>query len=270
MAETIAGTYMPSSTNHGRGVYRRVDPPSEDSKVLLYYWDQRDGEANCGWWFGPEVGGEEVWAHNAGTLGNALPPISGWVVLHSGQVDPGLTVTKVEGPRTTATPSTAQPRPPGIQGGPRGPSAFSAPPRPRGSAGAMPPRPTPSAAASGLLNTGPPAPRPRFPGFGPSSGGVGPSSGGAAGAKRPRYDNARASELRGWLEGLDDGVGAMVQYFDVLATEFDADLAQIAAAKVEGGEKLGILGVVDPSFWDTVRVTKAGHKMLFARGIAKL
>ena len=38
-----------------------------------------------------------------------------------------------------------------------------------------------------------------------------------------RYDNEQAFELRGWLKGLDDGAGAMVQYFDVLA--FD-DLSQ--------------------------------------------
>lgn len=60
----------------------------------------------------------------------------------------------------------------------------------------------------------------------------------------------------------------MLSYFEVLAAEFDADLNQIAAAKVEGG--VGILGAVDPSFWETVSVIKTGHKMLFARGIAKL
>eukprot|EP00812_Abedinium_dasypus_P014480 NODE_8008_length_406_cov_189.888889.p4 GENE.NODE_8008_length_406_cov_189.888889~~NODE_8008_length_406_cov_189.888889.p4 ORF type:complete len:87 (+),score=39.04 NODE_8008_length_406_cov_189.888889:3-263(+) len=83
-------------------------------------------------------------------------------------------------------------------------------------------------------------------------------------------EDARSAELRNWLSSLDDGAGAMLQYFDVLAAEFDADLAQIAAARVEGGERRGILGVVDPSFFDTVRVEKTGHKMLFARGIAKL
>lgn len=61
----------------------------------------------------------------------------------------------------------------------------------------------------------------------------------------------------------------MLQYYDIFAAEFDADLAQIAAAKVDGGEKQGISGVVDPSFWDTVRVEKTGHKMLFVQGIAK-
>jgi len=75
------------------------------------------------------------------------------------------------------------------------------------------------------------------------------------------------------LEGLDDGAGALLQYYDILEAEFDADLSMIAAAKVpqpDGGEKRGVLSVVDPSFWETVKVQKTGHKMLFARGIAKL
>merc|ERR1719168_567500 len=97
MAETIAGTYVPSSTNHNRAVYKRIEPVT-DSKVLLYYWDDRDGEEQSGWWFGPEVGGEEVWAHNSGSASSALPPPRGWRVLHSGDIDPKLTVTRAEPP----------------------------------------------------------------------------------------------------------------------------------------------------------------------------
>merc|ERR1719464_1975746 len=93
---------MPCSTNHNRAVYRRVNPQSE-SRVLLYYWDERDGDEQRGWWFGPEVGGEEVWAHNACTANSALPPARGWRVLHSGAVDPGLTITKIEAPRSNVT-----------------------------------------------------------------------------------------------------------------------------------------------------------------------
>lgn len=74
-------------------------------------------------------------------------------------------------------------------------------------------------------------------------------------------------ELKRWLMSLDDGVGAFMQYYEVLETEFDADLVQIASAKVEGGTGLK---AVDPSFWDTVKVQKVGHKMVFAKGIARL
>jgi len=232
IAETIAGTYMPSSTNHSKTVYRRVDPPSE-GKVLLYYWDDRDGEDNRGWWFGPAVGGEEVWAHNDTNPASPLPPPRNWTVLYSGEVDPALTVMKAQPDvgRAASTGSAAMP------------SSFR------------------DRAPPGRGREMPAAPSRSRPVGAPST---------AVGAKRPRIDDARAAELREWLEGLDDGAGAMIQYFDVLAAEFDADLAMIAAAKVDGGEQHGILGAVDPSFWDTVRVVKAGHKMLFARGIAKL
>ena len=51
-----------------------------------------------GWWFGPEVGGEEVWAHNPGSPTSTWPPTRGWRVLHSGVMDPQLTVTRAETP----------------------------------------------------------------------------------------------------------------------------------------------------------------------------
>jgi len=265
MADTIAGTYTPFSTNHHRTVYRRVEPKTE-SNVLLYFWDERDGEEQRGWWFGPEVGGEEVWAHNSGSSTSTVPPSRGWRILHSGSVDPALTVTKVDAQRIpaggvagAAAPSTAGAARTAIGSAPSqvrsatgGPAMPPPPPRPRGSAGM-------------LRQHGGEAQPPTAP-----SRSRGPTPTSTGGVKRPRIDSARAAELHAWLEGLDDGAGAMLQYFDVLSAEFDADLAQISAAKVEGGEKQGILGVVDPSFWETVRVEKTGHKMLFARGIAKL
>lgn len=286
MAETVAGTYKPIDENHDREVFQRIDPPG-DSPVLLYFWDDRDGPDNAGWWFGPEVGGEEVWAHNSNQSpeGTRDPPLREWRVLHSGNIDPALRVAKAQAGPTGASPSQAK-RP--------APPAPSQPPsRPRGSAGLMP---TPSVigagrpSASSMVSSVPPRPgfgvprggpqppisppRPAGPGAGApwhQRGGppVGGPSGGASG-KRPRVDEGQRAELMRWLESLDDGAGAMLQYFEVLETEFDGDLQQIAAAKVDAAENAGVLGAVDPAFWDTVRVSKVGHKMLFARGIAKL
>ena len=34
------------------------------SDVMIYYWDERDGVALAGWWFGPKVGSDQVWAYN--------------------------------------------------------------------------------------------------------------------------------------------------------------------------------------------------------------
>jgi len=235
MGETLAGTYVPSSMNHNHSVFKRVEPAVDS--VLLYYWDDRDGEEQKGWWFGPEVGGEEVWAHNAGSdsPGSKLPPTRGWTVLITGALDPGLEVTRAD----------PVPQPSGPQLPMRGSVA-----------GAQ----ASSAAAPSSRPAGPPPQLPRPP---PGRGAPPP----AAAQRRPRVDDARADELRAWLNGLDDGQGAMLSYFDVLATEFDADLAQIAAAKVEGGRGMG---AVDPSFWDTVKVQKTGHKFIFARGIQRL
>lgn len=80
----------------------------------------------------------------------------------------------------------------------------------------------------------------------------------------------REDKLREWLLGLDKGIGNMLQYFDALCAEFDGDLAQIAAVKVEGRPEKGLLGQVDPCFWDVVKVHKTGHRMLFGRGISML
>eukprot|EP00913_Durusdinium_trenchii_P019388 g18227.t1 len=50
----------------------------ESQDVFLYYWDERDGDEQKGWWFGNELGGLEVWACH---LSDAQePPRRGWKV----------------------------------------------------------------------------------------------------------------------------------------------------------------------------------------------
>jgi len=91
--------------------------------------------------------------------------------------------------------------------------------------------------------------------------------------KRKRHDGQteREQKLKDWLLGLDDGSGVLMQYFDVLRDEFDADLTQIAAVKGDDGNGTkGLMGAVDPIFWETVKVPKLGHRMLLARGISQL
>ena len=88
MGETLAGTYALLDTNHYRNVYSRTDGPES---TLLYFWDDRDGENQMGWWFGCEVGGEDVWAHNP--QNSVIPPQTDWTMLHSGEVDASFAVT---------------------------------------------------------------------------------------------------------------------------------------------------------------------------------
>ena len=68
ISEIVKGTYFRQGVNHGKPVYKKkpenVPDDDDDLDVLIYYWDERDGDDNCGWWFSPSVGGEMVWAYH--------------------------------------------------------------------------------------------------------------------------------------------------------------------------------------------------------------
>merc|ERR1711870_47134 len=59
--------------------------------ILIYFWDNRDGDDLAGWWFGPNVGGEQVWAYHPSQKGT-IPPTSDWNVPHDGEIDPTFSV----------------------------------------------------------------------------------------------------------------------------------------------------------------------------------
>merc|ERR1712139_444288 len=89
VCEIVHGTYSPHSENHGRTVFRK-DTLFNGLQVLIYFWDDRDGDELAGWWFAPSIGGDQVWAFAEGE-GNK-PPTSKWRVPHDGPVDAGLRV----------------------------------------------------------------------------------------------------------------------------------------------------------------------------------
>merc|ERR1711862_814009 len=62
---------------------------------MIYFWDQRDGPSFSGWWFGPKIGGDQVWAYHAAQA--ATPPKSGWKVPYDGPVDPTFIISKSSG-----------------------------------------------------------------------------------------------------------------------------------------------------------------------------
>ncbi|CAE7228269.1 KIFBP [Symbiodinium sp. CCMP2592] len=109
----IAGVYMPDSLNHGKVVYKKREK-SRGLDVLIYFWDERDGPELCGWWFGPNVGGDQVWAyHPSRTAGT--PPASEWNVPHDGDIDPSFTVSAMRSapsppPAGEPSPSAARSR----------------------------------------------------------------------------------------------------------------------------------------------------------------
>eukprot|EP00406_Dinophysis_acuminata_P081249 CAMPEP_0179256816 /NCGR_PEP_ID=MMETSP0797-20121207/24463_1 /TAXON_ID=47934 /ORGANISM="Dinophysis acuminata, Strain DAEP01" /LENGTH=166 /DNA_ID=CAMNT_0020964765 /DNA_START=1 /DNA_END=498 /DNA_ORIENTATION=- len=91
----IRGTYTPHSENHGRPVYKKTEQVN-GLDILMYFWDERDGPNFCGWWFGPKVGGDHVWAYNPDRA--ATPPAGQWKVPYDGPVDSTLAVTPTRAP----------------------------------------------------------------------------------------------------------------------------------------------------------------------------
>jgi len=87
VSNIIKGTFVPDGSNHGKSVYRK-DTGGSSTTVLIYYWDQRDGPNFSGWWFGPKVGGDQVWAYNA--VNSQYPPPDGWKVPWDGPEDDSL------------------------------------------------------------------------------------------------------------------------------------------------------------------------------------
>merc|ERR1740138_215821 len=83
VANIITGTFQPDGSNHGKPVYKKDGTTSVD--VRIYFWDERDGPTFSGWWFGPKVGGDQVWAYHPDK--DMVPPTSGWKVPYDGPVD---------------------------------------------------------------------------------------------------------------------------------------------------------------------------------------
>jgi len=111
ISEIIHGKYNPHSTNHGKVVYKKEKPPGSSAlDVLIYFWDDRDGPELCGWWFGPSVGGDMVWAYHPSRKATT-PPAADWNVPHDREIDPHFSVTAVraDGTASGETPKKAKP-----------------------------------------------------------------------------------------------------------------------------------------------------------------
>merc|ERR1712083_1172303 len=61
-----------------------------------------------------------------------------------------------------------------------------------------------------------------------------------------------------WLEGLDHGKGSLLCYYDAIKREFDADLVQLSAVKLANPESPGLLGSIDPCFWEVCEIKRMG------------
>merc|ERR1712187_90055 len=63
--------------------------------VLIYYWHDDEDPEDSGWWFGPNVGGNQVWAFNP-KQDVATPPSFGWIVPHDAELDQSFVLKPVE------------------------------------------------------------------------------------------------------------------------------------------------------------------------------
>jgi len=86
----VRGSFQMFGENHGRPTYKK-DAQVNGLDVMSYYWDERDGPGFCGWWFGPKVGGDQVWAYHTDKAAT-MPPQTGWKVPYDGPVDPTFVI----------------------------------------------------------------------------------------------------------------------------------------------------------------------------------
>ena len=71
----VSCAYKCVDINHKKPVFMKI-ASAPSFNIYLNYWDERDGEAMRGWWFGDRVGSDSVWARHCGDT--PLPPASHW------------------------------------------------------------------------------------------------------------------------------------------------------------------------------------------------
>eukprot|EP00931_Biecheleriopsis_adriatica_P032574 TRINITY_DN18_c0_g1_i2.p1 TRINITY_DN18_c0_g1~~TRINITY_DN18_c0_g1_i2.p1 ORF type:complete len:1027 (-),score=405.02 TRINITY_DN18_c0_g1_i2:107-3187(-) len=90
----VRGNFTLSGANHNKPVYKK-DQQVNGLDVMLYFWDERDGANFSGWWFGPKVGGDQVWAYQP-LRTTQTPPRTGWKVPYDGPVDQSMSLSPKE------------------------------------------------------------------------------------------------------------------------------------------------------------------------------
>lgn len=93
----LDGTYEARGTNHRKTRYFKRNVEG-GRNIVVYFWDQRDGEDCSGWWVGPEVGGDTVFAFSS--MRGPRPPASDWRVPVGGPVSDSFRITFSEDGQT--------------------------------------------------------------------------------------------------------------------------------------------------------------------------
>jgi len=75
------GVYvLQPAPHHGRNCYVRKEADAFKRRSSIYFWDERDGEKQCGWWLGIERGESKVIAAYNTDKEALVPPSSNWMV----------------------------------------------------------------------------------------------------------------------------------------------------------------------------------------------
>lgn len=90
VARLIEGIYLPCRVHHKRQAYSRIHQETE-GEMFVYFWDDQTDNLHSGWWIGPEIGSNQVWARACSL--SQLPPQSSWQVPWNGPVDQSFTAT---------------------------------------------------------------------------------------------------------------------------------------------------------------------------------
>jgi len=106
VAQIVSGAFSLNGENHGKPTYKK-DQKVSGLEVLLYFWDERDGSEMCGWYVGPELGGNQVWAFSPGKA-SPIPPQTGWQVPYGGPIDPTFAISYGGGNGATQAPQQQQ------------------------------------------------------------------------------------------------------------------------------------------------------------------
>jgi len=95
VGDIVRGSFTLHSDNHTKPVYKK-NVQVNNLDVMLYFWDERDGPNFCGWWFGPKVGGDQVWAYHPDKAATT-PPNTGWRVPYDGPIDSSFVIAPHNG-----------------------------------------------------------------------------------------------------------------------------------------------------------------------------
>jgi len=98
----ISGTYAAHGENHGKPVFKNTQATASVPDLFLYFWDERDGQHQSGWYVGYSIGGTSDCLAFINASNEPNPPCTGWQVPFCGPVDPTFKLVYCRGAEADA------------------------------------------------------------------------------------------------------------------------------------------------------------------------